>query len=223
MKIIVACDSFKGSVTSAEAGEAVARGVRDAMPDAEVSVIPMADGGEGTARILTSLCGGTIHRCEVRDAIGRPVIAAYGITGNKAIIEMAEADGLTLIPAELRNPAVTSTYGTGELILDAVRHGCKEVIVCLGGSATNDGGAGMLQALGWRLLDTDGIEIGAGGYEAGRVARIDDSNVSAAVRQLKVTIASDVTAPLSVLREQAIRSLRKRGHPRICCLCLMTH
>lgn len=197
MKIIVACDSFKGSVTSREAGEAVSRGVHSVIPAAEIIVIPMADGGEGTSRIMTELSGGTEHHCIVRDPLGNRVRASYGIAGTKAIIEMAEADGLTLIPAGLRNPAITSSYGTGELILDAVRHGCTELIICLGGSATNDGGAGMLQALGWQLLDAVGCEIGAGGLEAGRLARIDDSNVSDAVRRLDVTIACDVTAPLT--------------------------
>lgn len=197
MKIIVACDSFKGSVTSREAGEAVARGVRGIIPAAEVIVIPMADGGEGTSRIMTALSGGTEHHCIVRGPLGNTVRASYGIAGAKAIIEMAEANGLTLIPAGLRNPAITSSYGTGELILDAIRQGCTELIICLGGSATNDGGAGMLQALGWQLLDAHGCEIGAGGMEVGRLARIDDSNVSDSVRRLDVTIACDVTAPLT--------------------------
>lgn len=196
MKIVIACDSFKGSVSSTEAGDAVAAGVRDVYPDAEVIVIPMADGGEGTAECAVASAGGSLHHCLVEGPAGQPVRAGYGIIGRRAVIESAQACGLTLIPAELRNPAVTSSYGVGELILDAIGKGCREIVVGLGGSATNDGGAGMLQALGFGLYDATGSPIGRGGIQAGGAMTIDKRHVPGSVLETEYIIATDVSNPL---------------------------
>ena len=170
MKIVVAIDSFKGSLTSLEAGQAVRSGILNACPDAQVTVMPLADGGEGTVEALTLGMGGTLQTVTVTGPLGKAVTAQYGILQDKktAIIEMAAAAGITLIPEEMRSPLHTTTYGVGELILDAIHKGCRRFIVGIGGSATNDGGLGMLQALGYRMLDANGesVPFGAIGLKA---------------------------------------------------------
>ncbi len=198
MRIVVAPDSFKGSLTALEACRAVERGLRRVWPDVEVAGVPMADGGEGTTQSLVDATGGRWVNCEVTDPLGRPVWARYGILsdGGTAVIEMAAASGLPLVPEGRRDPKVTSTRGTGELIAHALDGGCRQLIVGIGGSATNDGGAGMAQALGARLLDAEGQELRPGGAELVRLERIDIAGMHPAVRACRVMVACDVTNPL---------------------------
>jgi len=198
MKIVVAPDSFKGSLTAVEVSDAIGQGVREIFPEAEIVKIPMADGGDGTVRCLVNVTGGKILREKVTDPLGDEVWASYGILGDKktAVIEMAEASGLTLVPENKRNPLITTTYGTGQLIKAALDQGCRKMIIGIGGSATNDGGAGMVQALGAKLLDKDREEIGFGGGELKKVFRIDTKYLDNRLSETKVLIASDVSNPL---------------------------
>ena len=196
MKIVVASDSFKGSLSSRAVAEAAVRGIRQMMPVCEVVGVNVADGGEGTVDAVVEALGGKIVTATVNDPLGRPILARYGVVGKMAVIEMAAASGLTLLTDEERNPWLTSTYGTGEIIMDAVKRGCRDFLVGLGGSATNDAGMGMLQALGFRFYDIDDQEIidGCGG-RLQDVARIDDTGVMDAVRQCRFTVACDVDTP----------------------------
>ena len=196
MKIVVASDSFKGSLSSREVAEATVRGIRQMMPVCEVVGVNVADGGEGTVDAVVEALGGKIVTATVNDPLGRPILARYGVVGKMAVIEMAAASGLTLLTDEERNPWLTSTYGTGEIIMDAVKRGCRDFLVGLGGSATNDAGMGMLQALGFRFYDIDDQEIidGCGG-RLQDVARIDDTGVMDAIRQCRFTVACDVDTP----------------------------
>lgn len=198
MKIIIAPDSYKGSVSSEQAAEAISRGVLRACPEATVIQIPIADGGEGTLDCMIAAGGGQKVPVEVTGPLGTHLTAEIGLLrdGRTAIIEMAEASGLCLIPRDELDPGAATTFGTGELIRAALDRGCREFILALGGSATNDGGAGMLQALGMRLLDREGLEVGRGGDELGRVATIDASSFDPRVRESRFTIASDVQNPL---------------------------
>ncbi|MDE7437526.1 MAG: glycerate kinase [Muribaculaceae bacterium] len=196
-KIVVACDSFKGSLTSIEAGEAVAEGVRGALPDCEVIVIPVGDGGEGTMEAITRANNGEIVCCDVTGPMGEMVTASYGIFGDTAVIEMAEASGLTLVSPEKRNPMRATTYGTGQLILDAIKRDCRNFLIGIGGSATNDGGTAMLRALGYRFLDADGNEITNNIADLGNLASIDDSNIIPELRKCSFTAACDVDTPLT--------------------------
>ena len=198
MKIVVAPDSFKGSLTAVEVADAIGQGVREIFPEAKIIKIPMADGGDGTVQCLVTATGGEILREKVTGPLGDEVLASYGILGGKktAVIEMAEASGLTLVPENKRNPLITTTYGTGQLIKAALDQGCKKMIIGIGGSATNDGGAGMVQALGVRLLDREGKEIGFGGGELKKISRIDISNLDNRLSETEVLIASDVSNPL---------------------------
>ena len=196
MKIVVASDSFKGSLTSREVAEAAVRGIRQVLPICELVGVNVADGGEGTVDAVVETLGGEIVAATVNDPLGRPILARYGVVGKMAVIEMAAASGLTLLTDEERNPWLTSTYGTGEMIMDAVKRGCRDFLVGVGGSATNDAGMGMLQALGFRFYDIDDQEIidGCGGMLQD-VARIDDTGVMDAVRQCRFTVACDVDTP----------------------------
>ncbi len=196
MKIIVAADSFKGSLTSVEVGEAVKRGLNNSLPQAKVCIMGIADGGEGTLEAIVYSLQGEIVECPVTGPMGQTVNAQYGIAGDMAVIEIARACGLTLVPEENRNPCVATSYGVGELILNASKRGCENFIIGLGGSATNDGGVGMLQALGYSFKDSEGKEIGRGGLEVNRIAAIDDSGVLPMVRKSKFKVASDVRNPL---------------------------
>ncbi|MEK7399460.1 MAG: glycerate kinase, partial [Candidatus Poribacteria bacterium] len=155
MKIVIAPDSFKGNLTAREVADAIEVGIRRVMPDAEIAKVPMADGGEGTVQALVDATSGQIITTEVTDPLGNRINAAFGILGNQtekdsktAVIEMASASGLPLVPSDKRNPMITTTYGTGELIRKALDMGCRKLIIGIGGSATNDGGAGVAQALG---------------------------------------------------------------------------
>lgn len=197
MKIVIAPDSYKGSLTAKEACSAMERGVLKAVPDAEIITVPMSDGGEGTTRSLVDSLGGTIIECEVKNPLEIPVTASYGILSDgTAVIEMAEASGLTLIKRDQRDPMITTTYGTGELIKDALDRGCRGFILGIGGSATNDGGAGMAQALGFRLLDSNGRQIPFGGAGLAGIVRIDTSKADARIGESRFTVACDVDNPL---------------------------
>jgi len=198
MKIVVAPDSFKGSLTAIEVSDAIEQGIREVFPEAEIVKIPMADGGDGTVQCLVNATGGRILREKVTGPLGGEVLASYGILGDKktAVIEMAEASGLTLVPENQRNPLITTTYGTGQLIKAALDQGCRKMIIGIGGSATNDGGAGMVQALGVELLDKDGEEIDFGGGELKKIFRIDTKYLDNRLSETKVLIASDVSNPL---------------------------
>jgi len=201
MKVVLAIDSFKGSLGSVEAGRAAAEGVRRAVPDAECVVRPLADGGEGTVAALTDGLGGTLRFVEVTGPAGRPTQARYGLLpGGVAVLEMAEAAGITLVSGAERNPLHTTTYGVGEMIRDAAKNGASKFVVGIGGSATNDAGVGMLQALGWRLLDADGHDLPHGGAALARLARIEPPRTPdfspQAVCPYAFRIACDVTNPL---------------------------
>lgn len=196
-KVTIAVDSFKGSLSSAEVAEAFAKGFRAVFPQCEMRKVAIADGGEGTVDALVETLGGEYVEALVSDPLHRPTKARYGIIeGDTAVIEMAAASGLTLLKAEERNPLLTSTYGTGELILDALNRGCRKFLVGIGGSATNDGGTGMLRALGFRFLDSEGNALQSGGEILEKIARIDDSEVCQEVRDSSFTVACDVTNPL---------------------------
>lgn len=198
MNVLVVPDKFKGSLTAAQATEAIRAGLLANHPDWQVITRPVADGGEGTIDLLTHATGGTFRYHTVSDPLGRPVEARYGLSGNghTAFIELADASGLhRLLPLE-RNPLKASTFGTGELIREALSVGIRELVLCLGGSATNDGGLGLAAALGYRFLDADGQVLTPTGGSLGRIARIDDTAVLPALRSLRVRVACDVDNPL---------------------------
>jgi len=199
IRFLIACDSFKGSASSKQVGEAIREGILRVMPSAQVEVVPVADGGEGTVQALVDATGGRLVTVTVTNPIGEKVEATFGILGDgqTAVIEMAAASGLTLIPPDKRNPWVTTTYGTGELIKAALEHGCRKIIIGIGGSATNDAGAGMAQALGVKLLDEDGNQIGFGGGELGRLRRIDMSGLDKRASEAEFIVACDVDNPLT--------------------------
>ena len=197
MKVVAMLDSFKGSVSSLEAGEAVSRGVLRAVPDAEISVFPLADGGEGTVDALVYACRGERITARVTGPLGQSVDAVYGILpDNVAVIEMSAAAGITLLDVSSRDPMKTTTYGVGELILDAISRGCRDFLIGIGGSATNDGGVGMLQALGFSFLNADGQEILRGAEGLSSLACIDLSSVLPVLRECRFRVACDVTNPL---------------------------
>lgn len=196
MKIVIASDSFKGSMSSLDVATAASAGVIEVYPDSEIVSVNVADGGEGTVEAIVDALGGEIIKVQVSDPLGRKIETSYGIAGETAILEMAAASGLPLLTVEERNPWATSTLGTGEMIMDAIARGCRKFLVGIGGSATNDAGVGMLQAMGFRFYDANGelITQGCGGM-LGSIARIDDSLVSAAVKEAQFTVACDVDTP----------------------------
>ncbi|HHX5970152.1 TPA: glycerate kinase [Streptococcus agalactiae] len=198
MKVVVAIDSLKGSLSSLEAGNAIKESINEVIPGADVEVHPLADGGEGTVEALTLGMGGTIETIPVKGPIGEKVHASYGIIPQRqlAIIEMAAAAGITLIATEERNPLHTTTYGVGEMIKDAISKGCRHFIIGIGGSATNDGGAGMLQALGYTLLDKDNQEISLGAQGLADLKSISTDKVIEELKECDFKIACDVTNPL---------------------------
>lgn len=223
MKITVAIDSLKGSLASMEAGNAAKGGILRVYPEAEVFVRPLADGGEGTVDALTEGLGGRIRTISVSDPLGRPLQADYGILTSPgqgeplAVIEMAAASGLPLLAAAERNPLRTTTYGVGELILDAIRQGCRRFLIGIGGSATNDGGAGMVEALGAQLLDKDGVPIPSGAAGLLKLHSIDLSTMNPKVRQAKFRVACDVSNPLCGPHGAAyVFGPQKGPSPRIC-------
>lgn len=198
MKAVIAIDSLKGSLTSVEAGNSAAEGLKRVYSDAEILVKPLADGGEGTVEALTAGMGGKRQTVCVTGPLGTPVQCEYGIIEDTAtaVIEMAGAAGLPLVPEEKRNPMDTTTYGVGEVILDAIKKGCRRFIIGIGGSATNDGGTGMLQALGYEFLDKAGKPIPQGGKGLEVLADIECVDVIPELKECKFYIACDVTNPL---------------------------
>jgi glycerate 2-kinase len=199
MKIVLAPDSFKGSLSALEVCRAMAEGIGRVLSGVEVVAVPMADGGEGTVRSLVDATEGRIVHKSVTGPLGKKVEAFFGVLGNgkTAVIEMAAASGLPLVAVEKRNPGLTTTYGTGELILAALEEGCGKLIVGIGGSATNDGGAGMARALGVRFLDRDGRELRPGGAALRDLDRIDCSGKDERLDGVEVIVACDVTNPLT--------------------------
>lgn len=198
MKIIIAPDSYKESLTAMEVAQAIEAGFRQVMPKAEYIKLPMADGGEGTVQSLVDASNGTIIKHSVTGPLGEQVDGFFGLMGNgkTAVVEMAAASGLHLVKPKNRNPLLTTSYGTGELILAALDKGAEHIIIGLGGSATNDGGAGMAQALGARLLDKHGNQIGYGGGEIAQLTKIDLGCVDPRLAQVKLEVACDVKNPL---------------------------
>ncbi len=198
MKIVIAPDSFKESLTALEVAEAIEAGLKKVLPDAEYVKVPMADGGEGTVQSLVDATEGRLISAEVCAPLGNKVKAEFGLSGDgrTAIIEMAAASGLHLVPPEARNPLRTTSYGTGELILAALAEGVEKIIVGIGGSATNDGGAGMLQALGALLLDAQHQPIGAGGGCLQDLAAIDLSGLDKRLAGVEIVVACDVDNPM---------------------------
>lgn len=198
MNIVIAIDSLKGSLTSLEAGKAIETGIKKVYSEAVTKVLPLADGGEGTVEALTIGMGGKLQSIEVTGPLGNKILAQYGILsdGKTAIVEMAAAAGITLVPDNKRNPLYTTTYGVGEILLDAMHKGCRHFIIGIGGSATNDGGVGMLQALGYDMLDADGKPVPFGAVGLKVLCRIDDSRVTPELKKCSFRIACDVTNPL---------------------------
>ncbi|MCD9522547.1 glycerate kinase [Photobacterium carnosum] len=198
MKIIIAPDSYKESLTAMEVATAIEAGFRQVMPDAEYIKLPMADGGEGTVQSLVDASNGTIIEHQVTGPLGEQVPAFFGLMGDgkTAVIEMAAASGLQLVSPDLRNPMLTTSYGTGELILAALDYGVKHIIIGIGGSATNDGGIGMAQALGVQLLDNKGQALGFGGQALAQLASIDITTVDPRLAHIKLEVACDVNNPL---------------------------
>ncbi|MGF1680707.1 glycerate kinase [Photobacterium minamisatsumaniensis] len=198
MKIVIAPDSYKESLTAMEVASAIEAGFSQVLPDAEYIKLPMADGGEGTVQSLVDATNGDIVECTVTGPLGEQVNGFYGLMGHgkTAIIEMAAASGLHLVEPALRNPLKTTTFGTGELIKAALDNGVEHIIVGIGGSATNDGGIGMAQALGIRLLDEKGNDVGFGGEALAKIKTIDNSGVDPRLSQIKLEVACDVDNPL---------------------------
>jgi glycerate 2-kinase len=209
MKILIAPDKFKGALNAREAAENIAKGLRDALPDAKIEIVPMADGGEGTAEVICNTRGGSWVQCKAHDPLGRKIDACYAWIGDEklAVMEMSEASGMRRLSESERDPLRSTTFGVGEMILDATRHGVAEIIIGLGGSATNDGGFGMARALGFRFF-SDGNELTDGVSELAKLTRIE-TPVAAGVSpansttqptrlppQLKIIAAVDVKNPL---------------------------
>lgn len=198
MRIVVAPDSYKGSLSAARVAAAIEKGILLVFPEAKVHKIPIADGGEGTVDALVTATSGRIICQQVLDPLGNPVNAIWGILGDgeTAVIEMAAASGLTLVPKEKRDPRITTTYGTGQLIKAALDEGIHKFIIGIGGSATNDGGAGMIQALGAKFLDAAGNELPYGGSALAKLASIDLSGVDPRLNAASILVACDVDNPL---------------------------
>lgn len=198
MNILVAPDSFKGSLTAMEVAENIKKGIKRADSKIKVKLLPMADGGEGTVQALVDATQGEIIQAEVLGPLGNKVQAFYGLLGDKktAVIEMAAASGLPLVPERKRNPLKTTTYGTGQLIASALDQGVEKIIIGIGGSATNDAGVGMAQALGAQILDAAGNQIGFGGGSLDQIAKIDLANLEPRLKKVEILTACDVDNPL---------------------------
>lgn len=218
MKITVAIDSMKGSLSTFQSGNAIREGICRVIPDAEVTICPIADGGEGTVDAIVSATGGEWVEKTVKNPLGRPILAKYGINKQTktAIIEMAAASGITLISEEERNPLHTTTYGVGELICDAIQKGCRKFIVGIGGSATNDGGIGMLQALGFEFLDENGEQVPFGAKGLPKIVEIRTQNAVKELAECEFSVACDVTNPLcGALGASAVYSPQKGATPEM--------
>jgi glycerate kinase len=199
MRVVIAPDSYKGSASALQAAEAMERGLRAVYPDAEVVKVPIADGGEGTVEALVAATGGRVQRLTVRGPLGEPVSAPWGLLGDgrTGVIEMAAASGLTLVEKARRDPRITSTFGTGELVKAALDGGLRRLVIGIGGSATNDGGTGMARALGVRFSDGGGAELAEGGAALARLARIDLSGLDPRLAEAEIMVACDVDNPLT--------------------------
>lgn len=195
---VLAPDSFKGSMTAKEVCESMEKGILKVLPDALCISVPMADGGEGTMQSLVDATRGKIYQTEVRDPLGRPIIAEYGILGDNktAVIEMASASGLQYVNESTKNPLITTTYGTGQLVKACLDKGVSKIIIGIGGSATNDGGAGLAQALGVKLLDKNEEDLPFGGAALTNLTKIDISNLDVRLNNVEIEVACDVTNPL---------------------------
>jgi glycerate kinase len=198
MKIVIAPDSFKGSLSASQAAKAIKKGLLRVWDQADYQLFPLADGGEGTVECLVNLTGGQLVTQEAQDPLGRPISAAWGILGDgeTAVIEVAAACGLTLLKPEELNPGKASSYGLGQQIRQALDRGAKKLIVGLGGSSTNDAGAGMLQALGLKLLDSQGAPLDAGGLALSQLEKLDSTVITPLLSQLSIVVATDVQNPL---------------------------
>ncbi len=198
MKILIAPDKFKGSLSAFEVADSIEKGILKVFPEAVIEKVPMADGGEGTVESLVDATGGKIIKTNVKDPLFRDIESFYGILGDgkTAVIEMAAASGLYLLKDYERNPMITTTYGTGQLVKDALDRGCRRFIIAIGGSATNDGGAGMAMVLGVKFYDEDGREIGLGGGELSKIYSIDTSNLDDRLKECEFIVACDVANPL---------------------------
>ena len=198
MKVVIAPDSYKGCLSALEVAKAMERGVLSVFPSAEVRKIPIADGGEGTVAALVTATNGQLRQTEVTDPLGNKIIAHWGVLGDgrTAVIEMAAASGLPLVPKEKRDPRVTTTYGTGELMKAALADGLAKIIIGIGGSATNDGGTGMARALGVRFLDAAGQEVAAGGGSLAEICQIDTTGLDPRLKNTEIVVACDVDNPL---------------------------
>ncbi len=198
MKIVIAPQGFKGNLSALQVAQSIESGIKRVAPSAITTIKPMADGGEGTVQALVDATGGKLKTTEVTDPLGGRIAACWGILGDgvTAVIEIAAASGFHLVPPEKRNPLLTNTYGTGELILAALDNGCRKLIIGIGGSATNDGGAAMAQALGARLLDSKGAAIPFGGAALAKLERIDITTLDPRLADCEVLSACDVNNPL---------------------------
>ena len=198
LKVVIAPQGFKGNLTALQVSRAVDRGIRRVVPDVVTTLVPMADGGEGTTQALVDALGGDMVPVEVTDPVGSRVVAHWGFLSDEvtAVIEMAAASGLGLVPLEKRNPLLATTYGTGELIRDALGKGCRKFIIGIGGSATNDGGVGMAQALGAKLLDASGMPVAFGGAVLANLEHIDITTIDPRLAECDILLACDVDNPL---------------------------
>ena len=196
MKIVIAPDSFKGSLDSITAGQKIREGILKVFPDAETVIIPISDGGEGFIDAVLASSGGSIRTLTVTGPNNKTIMSRFGTHEDTAVIEMAAASGLMLVPENERDPLKATTFGTGELLKAAINSGFKKILIGLGGSATCDGGSGMAQALGYNLIDKNGRELSAGGGELNILSYIKRDNVFPALAETKITIASDVRNPL---------------------------
>lgn len=199
MKIVVAPDSFKESLTALQVADAIEQGLKKALPKAGIIKVPMADGGEGTVQSLVDATGGKIIEKRVTGPLGKPVKSFFGLLGDgkTAVIEMAAASGIHLVPPKERNPLKTTTFGTGELMLAALDKGVEKIIIGIGGSATNDGGMGMAKALGVQFFNQEGAELGEGGGELVKLSKIDQSQMDQRIGQVQIEVACDVDNPLT--------------------------
>lgn len=212
-KVVIAIDSFKGSLSSAEAAEAARQGIKNIFPDCNILCLPVSDGGEGVLEVLVTATQGQYIPLQAHDPLMRLIPTQYGLSGDKqtALIEMAAISGLPLIPSKLRNPMQTTSYGTGELIRNALDRGCREFIIGIGGSATNDAGLGMLQALGFRFKDRSGSLLKTGGQMMGKVAAIDSSHIHPALPEAHFNVLTDVRNPFHGPEGAALVFARQKG------------
>jgi glycerate kinase len=218
VKIVVAPDSYKGSLSAVAVADAIARGAAAVFPGAQIARVPVADGGEGTVEALVVATGGHVEERTVRGPLGEPVRARWGVLGGAggAVVEMAAASGLPLVLPARRDPRVTSTYGTGELLRAALDAGVRRVVLGIGGSATNDGGAGLARALGVRFLDAAGAELPEGGAALARLDRIDLSGLDPRLSEVELEVACDVDNPLTGPRgASAIYGPQKGATPEL--------